>query len=127
MFGTRGSQVQILPLRPIFSKQRSLRGLIWGTKLHVAARHTQFDGLWRLGQARAPLPPTRFRRRFAERIVEFIDFGKQSPDAKVIGQINGVEGPLKCREPIADPLDHALYVRVVAGYAVLFVSCDPIS
>jgi hypothetical protein len=37
--GTRGSQVQILPLRPTFSNLRSLRGLIWGTKLHVAARH----------------------------------------------------------------------------------------
>jgi hypothetical protein len=37
-FGTRGSQVQILPLRPIFSILRRLRGLIWGTKLHVADR-----------------------------------------------------------------------------------------
>ena len=33
VFGTWGSQVQILPLRPASSKQLSLRGLIWGTKL----------------------------------------------------------------------------------------------
>ena len=31
-FGTRGSQVQILPLRPAFSQSLSIRGQIWGTK-----------------------------------------------------------------------------------------------
>ena len=31
-FGTRGSQVQILPLRPVFKSRSALRGLIWGTK-----------------------------------------------------------------------------------------------
>jgi hypothetical protein len=31
-FGTWGSQVQILPLRPAFSQFPSRRGLIWGTK-----------------------------------------------------------------------------------------------
>src|SRR5262249_17470551 len=32
-FGTSGSQVQILPLRPAFSREKSSRGTIWGTKL----------------------------------------------------------------------------------------------
>src|SRR5262245_52633068 len=32
LFGTRGSQVQILPLRPAFSTQEWLGGPIWGTK-----------------------------------------------------------------------------------------------
>jgi hypothetical protein len=40
-FGTRGSQLQILPLRPTFLKSRRLRGLIWGTKLHFTARLRQ--------------------------------------------------------------------------------------
>ena len=31
-FGTRGSQVQILPLRPVFQCRRHVRGTIWGTK-----------------------------------------------------------------------------------------------
>jgi hypothetical protein len=35
VFGTRGSQVQILPLRPTFPRCQSVRGLIWGTKLHI--------------------------------------------------------------------------------------------
>src|SRR5262249_54090238 len=31
-FGTRGSQVQILPLRPAFPTSEAVRGTIWGTK-----------------------------------------------------------------------------------------------
>jgi hypothetical protein len=37
-FGTRGSQVQILPLRPLFQITNCLRGTLWGTK-HTFHHH----------------------------------------------------------------------------------------
>jgi hypothetical protein len=79
-FGTRGSQVQILPLRPVFSKRRCLRGLIWERNSMSPLDH---DVTGRSGQARArrsrqagtairpQLPPTKFRQSGGRRISRY--------------------------------------------------------